>query len=92
MLLGGVSASTISKLEKLHRKPSIDVLIGAEFIFGERARRLFPGVHSAIEIKITRQAALLAEELIDRTDKKSLTKRGLLNAIVERVASDKPTI
>ncbi len=92
MLLGGVSASTISKLEKLNRKPSIDVLIGAEFIFGERARRLFPGVHSKIEAKITHQAALLAEELIDRTDKKSLAKRELLSAIAERVASDKPTI
>jgi transcriptional regulator with XRE-family HTH domain len=87
-----VSDSTISKYEKLSRTPSLEAVIGAEFIFGEPARRLFPSLYATIEAAITLRAIELAEKLGDRADKKSLVKRELLEAIARRAASDAPHV
>lgn len=91
-LLGDLSASLISKYEKVERNPSADSLIGAEFVFGEPARRLFPGLYESIELEVTNRAAILAELLAKSSGRDALVKRELLEAIALRAASDKPTI
>ena len=91
-LLGGISASTVSKYEKLLRTPSIEAVIGAEFVFGEPARQLFPSLYATIEARVTLQAVEFAETLGSRTDPRTLAKRELLESIARRAASDAPTI
>lgn len=91
-LLGVRSASAISRYEQLTRRPSIDVLIGSEFIFGESARRLFPAVYAAIELKITARAALFDDGLADLETRDAREKRQLLEAIAMRAASDQSII
>jgi transcriptional regulator with XRE-family HTH domain len=91
-LLGGYSASTISKIERLSRTPSVDLVIAAEFAFGEPARRIFPGLYASIELGVTRRAAELAEHLSLEHGKRAAVKRDLLNAIATRAASELPHI
>ena len=91
-VIGGRSAATISKYEKILRRPSVDALIAAEFIFGEPARRLFPALYASIELKVTKRAVRFAEALAGRKDKKSLVKRQLLEEIAIRAASDRSTL
>lgn len=91
-LLGGISAGLVSKYETLSRKPSVDALIGSEFIFGEHARRLFPGLYARVELEVATRAALMAEALAGSGDKKIAIKRELLEAIAQRAASDEPAI
>lgn len=91
-LLGGLSASTISKYEKLLRTPSLEAVIGAEFIFGEPARQLFPALYSTIEASVTLQAIEFAERLGAKDSRKARVKRELLESIARRAASDAPNI
>jgi transcriptional regulator with XRE-family HTH domain len=91
-LLGDYSASIIYKYEKVERNPSTETLIGAEFVFGEPARRLFPGLYASVELAVTNRAAILAELLKKSSGGDALVKRELLEAIALRAASDKPTI
>ncbi|HEY4941398.1 MAG TPA: hypothetical protein VII56_08210 [Rhizomicrobium sp.] len=91
-LLGDRSASLISKYEKLELTPSVEVVIGSEFIFGESARRLFPALYASVEAGITLRAVDLAEVLSTADGKAAQVKRELLEAIALRAASDKSTI
>lgn len=88
VLLGGVSASLISKYETLARTPSVEALIGAEFIFGEPARRLFPGLYASTEAAVTLCAVDFAEALGATEGKTAQVKRELLEAIAARTASE----
>ena len=88
----GVSAGSISKYEKIARTPSVETLIGTEFIFGVHARRIFPALYASVELKIAQRAAALAQALVGRDDKETLVTRQLLEEIALRVASEEPNI
>lgn len=87
-LLGGVSASIMSRYERLLRTPPVHVVIGSEFIFGEPARQLFPALYAAVEREVTAHAVTLAEMIAGQDDKLALAQRELLEAIAARAASD----
>ena len=91
-LLGGLSASLISKYETLARTPSVEALIGCEFIFGEPARRLFPGLYASVEAAVTLRAADFAEAIGATDDTSARVKRELLEAIAARAASEASSI
>jgi len=91
-LLGGISASQISRYERLSQNPSLEAVIACEFIFEEPARHLFPGIYSAVEANVVRDAAALAEKLSGLSTKEAALKRTLLDAIVARAVSDQTTI
>lgn len=91
-LLGDLSGSLISKYEKLARRPSVQALIGSEFVFGESARRLFPALYASIELEVATRAAIFAETLAGDSGRNALVKRELLEAIALRAASDQPTL
>lgn len=84
----GVSKSTVSKCEKLLRTPNLETVIGAEFVFGEPARRIFPSLYATVEARITLEAIVFAEKLSTRDTPKVRVKRQLLEAIARRAASD----
>jgi transcriptional regulator with XRE-family HTH domain len=91
-LLGGLSASLISKYETLARTPNVEALIGTEFIFGEPARRLFPGLYASVETAVTLRAVDFAEAVGATEDKSAQVKRDLLEAIAVRAASETSSI
>lgn len=87
-LLGGVSPTIMSRYERLVRTPPLHVIVGAEFIFGEPARQLFPALYAAVEREVAFQATSLAETISGRDDLLARTQRELLEAIAARAASD----
>ncbi len=88
----GISDEAIIRYEKLNRGPSKESLIAAEFIFGVHARRIFPSLYAAVELKVAKRAALLAETLCGLTDAESIIKRQLLDEIASRVAGEQPNV
>ncbi|MDR3526092.1 MAG: helix-turn-helix transcriptional regulator [Rhizomicrobium sp.] len=88
----GISASHISKLEKLAERPSVVTLIGAEFVFGVHSRRLFPALYASVETMIARRAALLAETMRGLGGETLAIKRQLLDEIASRIAGEKPHV
>ncbi|MBS1983504.1 MAG: helix-turn-helix transcriptional regulator [Bdellovibrionales bacterium] len=88
----GQSVSLISRFERLSREPTVHALIGAEFAFGEPARRLFPGLYSTVEAAVTLRAIDFAERLAEQSSPIALVQRELLEEIARRAASDKPVI
>lgn len=87
-MLLGVSGSLIGKYETLVRTPNLETVIGAEFVFGQPARRIFPAMYGAIEMGIARRAAAFAEDLALRGGAHADVKRAFLEAIARRMASD----
>jgi transcriptional regulator with XRE-family HTH domain len=81
----GISPAMLSKLERLERKPSKAVIIGAEVIFGASPRDAFPSSYERIEAKVMRQAAALYERLEDRQDQLSKEKCRRLLGMIKRV-------
>ncbi|MDE2184862.1 MAG: hypothetical protein KGJ78_17755 [Alphaproteobacteria bacterium] len=88
----GVSADAIYLFEKLKRRPSVEALIGAEFLFGVHARMIFPALYASIEREIARRAADFAEVLGGLDDAASRAKRQLIEELVMRVAGEQPHI
>lgn len=92
MLLGLRSRTAISKYENLENDPGVDTLIGSEFVFGEPARRLFPGLYATVELGVTQRAAQFAELIASLETKRAAATRELLEAIARRAASGQPWI
>jgi len=84
----GITEEAISRYESLNRTPRPETIIGAEFVFGVHARRLFPSLYASVELKIAKRAVLLAESLAGLSDEESIIKRQLLEAIAARVAGE----
>ena len=91
-LLGGISASRISRYEDHTDIPPLKALIGCEFVFGEPARHLFPGIYATVERTVAERAQALAETLAGQEDARSLAQRELLEEIALRIAGDQSHI
>lgn len=88
----GLPKGVISKYERLERAPSVEALIGSEFVFGESGRRIFPHLYAAVEIGVTKRAAEQAERISTLKDKRMRLHREFLEEIARRAASDQATI
>lgn len=82
-----LSRSSVSKFETFERRPTIDLWIGAELIFGETAREVFPGLHRDIEHKVLRQAMALIARLEQRGKLSDQDKIAFLSALIHRAQS-----
>lgn len=82
--LFGIGATSLSKFETLARKPTINLLLGSEVIFGHPPRELFPKLYDEVEDKIMRRARSLYERFEGQTDKSALEKLRLLTEMIER--------
>jgi len=86
----GISASLLSKVESLARRPTARVILPAEIVFGLSAREIFPGAYSDIEKEVGQRARSLRGQLKHRSDPASMEKKGLLKVIAKRLrASNK---
>ena len=48
-MLLGISASALCRSESLSRRPTIELAIGAEIIFGQSAKDIFPALYGDVE-------------------------------------------
>lgn len=83
-----IAESAVSRYEKLQRTPSVRALIGAEFIFGVHARRIFPGMYASVEFEISKVAGEFAEALAHLDAEDTAVKRQLLEEIALRIAGE----
>ena len=87
-LLGGISASAISKYETLARTPSIEVMMAFEIVFGETAHGLFPALSYGVRRAVHGNATALLDRLAANTDARSVRKRALLDDLITRSQQD----
>ena len=52
----GITASALCRFENLSRRPTAELIIGAEVIFGHGAKEVFPALYRDIERDIVNRA------------------------------------
>ena len=87
-----VTGSAMSRFENLSRHPTIELLIGAEVIFGQTAKDVFPAIYQDIERDIVEQARVLRDDLKSKTDPGSRKKSRLLNELIKHANAHKPAV
>jgi len=81
------SSAMLSKLERLERRPTASLLVGAGIIFGASSYDLFPSFCDQIEARVMQQAAVLYERLEQQRSEKAKEKCRLLLGMIQRVPS-----
>ena len=87
-----VTGSAMSRFENLSRHPTIELLIGAEVIFGQTAKDVFPAIYRDIERDIVERARVLRDDLKAKTDPASRKKFRLLNDLIKHANAHKPAV
>ncbi len=82
----GVTGSALCRFENRSRHPSAELFVGAEVIFGHRAKDVFPRFYQDIERAIVDRARALFKKLERKTDKTSREKLRLLAEVIERAS------
>jgi len=83
-LLGGLSATSVGRIELGRRVPSLPVALGYQVIFGRPPSELVPGLYAEVEDDVMRRAASLSVRLERRGDGAAALKRRLLADMVTR--------
>jgi transcriptional regulator with XRE-family HTH domain len=81
----GFTDSIIGKVEIGRRKPSFEIILMAEIIFGKPRRELFPDIVMAIEDAVLLRAVAIESRLALRTDAVSKRKCAHLSALINRL-------
>lgn len=92
LLLGLAGQSMVSQYELHARRPSTDIFIASEVVFGVPPRELFPKAYGEVEDAVMRRAKLLYERLEARTDLPAELKLGLLSEMIRRAEGDTPDV
>lgn len=87
-----VTGSAMSRFENLSRHPTVELVIGAEVIFGQSAKEVFPGLYQDIERAIVDRARVLRKSLKSRTDPSARKQRRLLTVFIERAQATKHAV
>lgn len=80
----GISPSALCKVETLARRPSANLIVGAEIIFALPGEEIFPAAYREIGDAILNRARAECERLELLTDPISLQRLRLLTEIIER--------
>lgn len=83
-LLLGISGSALCRSEGLSRRPTIELAVGAEVIFGHPMKEVFPAFYEEIEQAIVARARRRRDRYAARP--KAGTKLRALDAILERAS------
>lgn len=89
-LLGGVSASAISKYESLARIPSSKALMGIEVIFQEAIREVYPKLFAEVAATILSNAEVLLTEIADLPGAVAAARRKALNDLITSLREPTP--
>jgi transcriptional regulator with XRE-family HTH domain len=87
-----VTKSAMSRFENLSRQPTVELVIGAEVLFGQAAKDVFPALYQDIERTIVDRARVLHKSLESRTDPVARRKLRLLAELIKRAKATKPAV
>jgi transcriptional regulator with XRE-family HTH domain len=85
----GITGSGLCRFENLSRRPTAELIIAAEVIFGHGAKDVFPAFYHDIERSIVDRARAEHDRLESQTDPTTHEKLRLLTEIVERASQTK---
>jgi transcriptional regulator with XRE-family HTH domain len=86
----GISVSALSRIEKLSRRPTAELMIEAELIFGKSARDIFPGFYDEVERTMSDRAHAQQDLLKSKNEPGAHAEFQLLAKIIERIEKSKP--
>jgi transcriptional regulator with XRE-family HTH domain len=84
-LLFSLSPTALSRFESRARRPSVDLLLGTEVVFGVPPRTAFPGLYREIEEQVMARARVLYERVEARSDLGAEDKLTLLLEMIARI-------
>lgn len=84
-LLGAKSGTQVSLHERSQRKPTLEIVLACQIIFGELPEGMFPNLFSEVEEGVMQRAYELYQKLDGSTSKASKRKRELLDDVLRRV-------
>jgi len=84
LLLNFADSSSVSRIERAKRVPTIETIIACCVIFELSMPELFPPMYDDVEETVLTAAKALYDELEEKTDKRSALKRSLLEDILAR--------
>jgi transcriptional regulator with XRE-family HTH domain len=87
-----VTRSAMSRFENRSRRPTVELVIGAEVIFGQTAKDVFPALYQEIERTLVDRARALRESVKSRTDPVARKKAHLLSEFIKRAEATKPAV
>jgi transcriptional regulator with XRE-family HTH domain len=91
-LIGGVSRSQLSRMEREETPPSKRVLAACQFLFNCPGKDLFPNLYAAVEDHGIRAAYELYQSLENDESPKALRKKAFLDQVRQRAIKHiKPT-
>lgn len=86
-LLGGLSATSVGRIEMGRRWPTLPVALGYQVIFGNQPAELLPSLYEAVEEDVMNRAASLSIRLEGRPGGAAALKRRLLAEMVSRAGA-----
>lgn len=84
LLINQRSPSAVSHFESGDRVPNLEGALALQVIFGLAPRDMFPGFFERIEEDVMRRGQQLNQRLEGKTDRRSLAKRELIEAMPGR--------
>lgn len=87
-----ITDSGLSRFETRSRRPTIDLVLGSEVIFGNPAREIFPFLYGGVEDRVMAQAKTLFARLECRTDLSAREKLNFLREMIARAEAHDPTL
>jgi len=87
-----VTKSAMSRFENLSRQPTVELVIGAEVIFGKSAKEVFPALYQEIERIIVDRARILRDSLKTQSDPVARKKLRLLAEFIKRAEATKSAV
>lgn len=91
-VLFDVTRSAMSRFENRSRQPTVELVIGAEVIFGQSAKDVFPALYQEIARTLAERGEILRNSLQSQTDPATRKKLRLLGEFIERAKAIKPAI
>jgi transcriptional regulator with XRE-family HTH domain len=86
----GISVSALSRIERRTRRPTAELMVATEMIFGERAEKMFPGFYREIEREVAERAQARLELLKVKPSRKSRHQLDLLSETIKRANKSDP--
>ena|ERR1700726_3449859 len=83
-MLLGISGSVLCKCESLSRRPTMELAIGAEVIFGHPMREVFPAFYAEIGRAVAERARAQCNRYKTRTKTAKGVKLRALDEIISR--------
>ena len=91
-LLGGLSTTSVARIELGKRTPTLPVFLRYQMIFGASSAELAPRLYDDLEEDVLRRAAAFSIRLEGRRGGHAALKRRLLSEMIDRASARKAAL